>query len=49
MNGLEVSQKSTVGTWSDNGILQALETVNRGNYLLPPRPKRALPTPTGDA
>lgn len=41
MNGLEVSQKSTVGTWPDNGILQALETVNRGNYLLPPRPKRA--------
>lgn len=30
---------------SDNGILEQITVLSRGNYLLPPRPKRALPRP----
>lgn len=35
---------SGVGQRLNNGILQYIFVQRRGNYLLPPRPKRALPT-----
>jgi hypothetical protein len=43
MNGTELSRKSAVGTRNNNGILQYVTATLRGNFLLPPRPLRALP------
>ncbi|WP_373189895.1 Tat pathway signal protein [Halolamina sp.] len=43
MNGEAVSQNSAVGQRTNNGILQYLNVVRRGNFLLPPRSLRALP------
>jgi hypothetical protein len=31
----------------NNGILEYIFVRHRGNFLLPPRDLRALPTPTG--
>jgi len=45
MNGTDVSEDSTVGTRLNNGILQYMTVTRRGNYLLPPRARRALPRP----
>lgn len=47
MNGEEVSESTPVGRQQNNGIRQYLSVTHRGNYLLPPRSRRALPTPTG--
>jgi hypothetical protein len=45
MNGSELSESSAVGQRNNNGILQYMTVERRGNYLLPPRRHRALPTP----
>jgi hypothetical protein len=33
----------------NNGILEYIFVKRRGNWLVPPRSIRSLPTPTGDA
>jgi hypothetical protein len=43
MNGTDLAADAPVGQRTNNGILQYVRTVNRGNYLVPPRPLRALP------
>ncbi|MFB6113505.1 MAG: Tat pathway signal protein [Halodesulfurarchaeum sp.] len=43
MNGTEIASKSAVGQRNNNGILQYIRTLRRGNYLLPPRSLRSLP------
>lgn len=48
MNGTNIADDTAVGTRNNNGILQYINVSRRGNYLLPPRNLRALPTPTGD-
>jgi deferrochelatase/peroxidase EfeB len=45
MNGEDLAERSAVGQKNNNGILQYMEVLRRGNFLLPPRDKRALPTP----
>jgi len=45
MNGGDVAEESAVGQRTNNGILQYMTVERRGNYLLPPRESRALPTP----
>ncbi|CQH52329.1 uncharacterized protein HHUB_1831 [Halobacterium hubeiense] len=47
MNATDVSGETPVGRTQNNGIRQYLSVTHRGNYLLPPRSKRALPTPEG--
>ncbi|MCG1002592.1 MULTISPECIES: hypothetical protein [Halobacterium] len=47
MNGADVSGQTPVGRTQNNGIRQYLSVTHRGNYLLPPRSRRALPTPEG--
>ncbi|GAA0306263.1 DUF7405 family protein [Halarchaeum salinum] len=49
MTGDELAGDTPVGRRTNNGILQYMDIANRGNYLVPPRSKRALPTPRGDA
>jgi hypothetical protein len=43
MNGTDVAGSSAVGQRNNNGILQYVRTERRGNFLVPPRPLRALP------
>ena len=45
MNGTEVAEEAAVGQRANNGILQYINLRRRGNYLLPPREHRSLPTP----
>jgi len=45
MNGTDVAEDSAVGQRTNNGILQYVKVRRRGNYLLPPRSRRSLPTP----
>jgi hypothetical protein len=45
MNGTDVAAESAVGQRLNNGILQYMTVTHRGNYLLPPRDRRALPPP----
>ncbi|WP_101297707.1 DUF7405 family protein [Halegenticoccus soli] len=45
MNGTDLSEGSAVGQRTNNGILQYMTVNRRGNYLLPPRSRRALPEP----
>lgn len=45
MNGTDVADESAVGQRTNNGILQYMTVERRGNYLLPPRRHRSLPTP----
>lgn len=47
MNARKIASKTAVGRRRNNGIRQYLTVTRRGNYLLPPRPIRALPTPEG--
>jgi hypothetical protein len=47
MNATDVSDSTPVGRRQNNGIRQYLSVTHRGNYLLPPRGRRALPTPGG--
>ena len=49
MNGGSVAEESAVGRRTNNGILQYMSVERRGNYLVPPRSARALPTPDGGA
>jgi hypothetical protein len=44
MNGTDLTA-GAVGQRTNNGILQYMRVVRRGNYLVPPRRHRALPTP----
>ncbi|KPN30636.1 hypothetical protein SY89_01372 [Halolamina pelagica] len=43
MNGDQIDSDSAVGQRTNNGILQYINTVRRGNFLVPPRSLRALP------
>lgn len=43
MEGRDVAEESSVRERRENGILQYVRTRRRGNFLLPPRPLRALP------
>ncbi|MHB9287149.1 Tat pathway signal protein [Halobacteriales archaeon Cl-PHB] len=45
MNGTDLAESGAVGQRSNNGILQYMTVERRGNYLLPPRAYRSLPTP----
>jgi hypothetical protein len=45
MNGTDAAEAGGVGTRHNNGILQYMTVRRRGNFLLPPREKRALPRP----
>lgn len=45
MNGDDIAAETPVGRRINNGILQYLRTHRRGNYLIPPRSKYALPEP----
>jgi len=47
MNATDITDQSAVGRRTNNGIRQYLSVTHRGNYLLPPRGKRTLPTPEG--
>ncbi len=45
MNGTDLAGEGAVRQRSNNGILQYMTVESRGNYLVPPRDHRALPTP----
>ena len=46
MNGSDLAEDATaLGQKNNNGILQYMDVLRRGNFLLPPRALRALPTP----
>jgi hypothetical protein len=45
MNGTDLAEEGAVGQRTNNGILQYMTVERRGNYVLPPREHRALPTP----
>lgn len=45
MNGTDLAEDSPIDQFSRNGILQYLTVYARGNYLVPPREYRALPSP----
>ncbi|WP_058366589.1 DUF7405 family protein [Haloparvum sedimenti] len=46
MTGADIADETAVGSRVNNGILQYVFVRRRGNYLLPPRRHRVLPTPT---
>lgn len=45
MTGIDVADETAVGRRVNNGILQYVFVRRRGNFLIPPRRHRALPTP----
>jgi hypothetical protein len=45
MNGTDLAEGSAVGQKNNNGVLQYMTVLRRGNFLLPPRELRALPSP----
>ncbi|MFH5796968.1 Tat pathway signal protein [Haladaptatus sp. CMAA 1911] len=45
MNGTDLAGNSSVGQRLNNGILQYMTVSRRGNFLVPPRSLRSLPTP----
>ena len=47
MNGSDLTEIPTIRQRVNNGILEYIFVKRRGNYLVPPRSLRALPTPTG--
>ncbi|WP_410764962.1 twin-arginine translocation signal domain-containing protein [Haloferax sp. DFSO60] len=49
MNGSDLTDIPTIRQRVNNGILEYLFVKHRGNFLVPPRSLRALPTPTGEA
>ncbi|MFB6204916.1 MAG: Tat pathway signal protein [Haloglomus sp.] len=50
MNGQDLTEVTpAVRQRVNNGILEYIFVRHRGNFLVPPRPIRALPTPDGDA
>ncbi|ADQ67556.1 hypothetical protein C499_18474 [Halogeometricum borinquense DSM 11551] len=48
MNGSDLTDIPTIRQQVNNGILEYIFVKRRGNFLVPPRSLRALPTPTGD-
>lgn len=49
MNGADLTGETpTIRQRVNNGILEYIFTRQRGNWLVPPRSTRALPTPTGE-
>jgi hypothetical protein len=48
MNGEDLTDIPTIRQRVNNGILEYIFVKRRGNFLVPPRPLRALPTPTGE-
>lgn len=48
MNGADLTDIPTIRQRVNNGILEYIFVTRRGNYLVPPRALRALPTPTGE-
>jgi hypothetical protein len=48
MNGSDLTDIPTIRQRVNNGILEYIFVKRRGNYLVPPRSLRALPTPTGE-
>jgi hypothetical protein len=49
MNGADLTDIPTIRQRVNNGILEYIFVTRRGNYLVPPRSLRAVPTPAGDA
>ncbi|HMB50228.1 MAG TPA: Tat pathway signal protein [Natronoarchaeum rubrum] len=49
MTGDDIAEDTAVGTTTNNGIKRYMTVTRRGNFLLPPRSQRALPTPRPDA
>ncbi|MFC7203998.1 twin-arginine translocation signal domain-containing protein [Haloferax namakaokahaiae] len=49
MNGADLTDIPTIRQRVSNGILEYIFVKHRGNFLVPPRSLRALPTPTGEA
>ncbi|RLM59283.1 Tat pathway signal protein [Halobellus sp. Atlit-31R] len=47
MNGTDLTEIPTIRQRVNNGILEYVFVKRRGNFLVPPRSSRALPTPTG--
>jgi len=48
MNGSDLTDVPTIRQRVNNGILEYIFVRNRGNFLVPPRALRALPTPDGE-
>jgi hypothetical protein len=49
MNGTDIVEETpTIRQRVNNGILRYIFVKRRGNFLVPPRELRALPTPTGE-
>jgi len=48
MNGADLLDEPTIRQRVNNGILEYIFVKHRGNFLVPPRPLRALPTPDGE-
>jgi hypothetical protein len=48
MNGADLTDVPTIRQRVNNGILEYIFVKSRGNFLVPPRPLRSLPTPTGE-
>ncbi|WP_144901147.1 DUF7405 family protein [Halobellus captivus] len=48
MNGIDLTAEPTIRQRVNNGILEYIFVKRRGNFLVPPRALRALPTPTGE-
>ena len=49
MNGADLTDVPTIRQRVNNGILEYIFVRRRGNFLVPPRRLRALPTPAGEA
>ena len=47
MNGTDLTDEPAIRQRVNNGILEYIFTKRRGNFLVPPRSLRALPTPDG--
>jgi hypothetical protein len=45
MNGDDLTDNPAIRQRVNNGILEYIFVQNRGNFLVPPRRHRALPTP----
>jgi hypothetical protein len=48
MNGADLTDLPAIRQRVNNGILEYIFVKRRGNFLVPPRSLRALPTPTGE-
>ncbi|MFB6251521.1 MAG: Tat pathway signal protein [Halobellus sp.] len=48
MNGTDLTEIPTIRQRANNGILEYVFVKRRGNFLVPPRSLRSLPTPAGE-